>query len=420
MNAELHLTNTLSRKKEIFRSGEEGKVRLFTCGPSTYRRAHLGNYRTFLYEDVLQRYLEYLGYDVERMMNLTDVEDKAIAEARRQGISLKELTGTVEDQFFKESALLAIRIPEHTVRATTSVDQAARLIKLLMKKGYAYRHGEDVFFDPLKFEGFGKLYGLDMSRWPKKKRRFRKDTYPGQRWNLGDFILWHGGDAGGIHWDTEIGRGRPAWNIQDAAMITKNFGFKVDVACGGVDNLYRHHDYTIAIIEAASGGTFSTYWLHGEHVLVSGAKMSKSRGNIVYLENLMEQGYTPEFVRFFLVYGHYRKPLDLTDEGLERIAGRFGLLKELIRQLTSLNSAEGKESRQAAGIIADVEGGFRERMNDDLDVKGAIDGIQGKLRALMSMKMKGEFSDDHAVKLGRILSRIDTVFQVFGDPSVPS
>ena len=147
--------------------------------------------------------------------------------------------------------------------------------------------------------------------------------------------------------------------------------------------------------------------------------MSKSRGNIVYLENLMEQGYTSEFVRFFLIYEHYRRPLDLTNEGLERIAGRFGSIKELIRQLTSSISAEGQDSRQAARIIDDVEKGFRERMNNDLDVKGAMDSIQGKLRALMSMKMKGEFSNAHAIKLGRALSRIDRVLQVFGDPKIP-
>ena len=179
MNGGLHLTNTLSRKKEPFRSREAGTVKLFTCGPSTYSRAHVGNYRTFLYEDVLQRHLEYLGYHVERMIHFTDVEDKAIDEAQEQGIGLKDLTGPVEDRFFKEVDLLAIKLPEHIPRSSTSVDQAVHLIEILLDKGYAYRHGKDIFFDSLKFEGFGKLYGLDMSRWPEKKRRFRKDTYPG-------------------------------------------------------------------------------------------------------------------------------------------------------------------------------------------------------------------------------------------------
>ena len=178
-------------------------------------------------------------------------------------------------------------IPE-IARSSTSVEQAARLIRILMDKGYAYRHEGDIFYDPLKFEGFGKLFGLDMSRWPKKKRRFRKDTYPGQRWNLGDFILWHGdkGEKDAPSWDTELGRGRPAWNVQDAAMVTKHLGYRIDIACGGADNLYRRHDYTIAVVEGASGRTFSSYWPHGEHVLIDRIKMSKSKGNILYPEGI--------------------------------------------------------------------------------------------------------------------------------------
>jgi len=415
VDAQLRLTNTLSKRKEPFRSRQEGKVRIFTCGPSTYSRAHMGNYRTFLYEDVLQRYLEYLGYRVERMINFTDMEDKAIAVARERGISLKELTGPVEDQFFKEADLLAIKLPETIPRASTSVDQAVHLIKILLDKGYAYWHEKDVFYDPLKFTGFGKLYGLDMSRWPKKKRRFRKDTYPGQRWNLGDFILWHGGDTKGVYWDTEIGRGRPAWNVQDAAMITKGLGYKIDIACGGIDNLFRHHDYTLAVIESVSEEPFSRYWLHGEHVLVNGSKMSKSRGNIVYLENLLEKGYAPPWIRFFLIYQHYREKLDLTDENLERTVGKLVSVKEMIRQLTSVESQGGHPSRPALELIQHMEEAFRERMGDDLDVKGAFEGIREILSRLVSLKMEGRFADGDAEKLRRTLEKIDTVFQAIED-----
>ena len=414
MDAELYLTNTLSRRKELFKSREEGKVKLFTCGPSTYSRAHVGNYRTFLYEDVLQRYMEYLGYQVERMINFTDVEDKAIAEAQDQGVSLKELTGPVEDRFFKEADLLSIKLPGYIPRASTSVDQAVQLIKILLDKGYAYRHEKDIFYNPLKFEGFGKLYGLDMSRWPKKKRRFHKDTYPGQRWNLGDFILWHGGETNGVYWDTEIGRGRPAWNIQDAAMITKNFGFMIDIACGGIDNLFRHHDYTLAIIESVSEEPFCPYWLHGEHVLVDGTKMSKSRGNIVYLENLLEKGYPPEYIRFCLIYGHYREPLDLTEENLEKIAGKLVSFKEMVRRLTAESSDKEETSRESQGLIKGVEQTFKQRMNEDLDVKGAFDGVRENLSRLMSIKSKGEFSAGDAGTLRQAMGKIDRVFHVLG------
>jgi len=229
---------------------------MYTCGPSTYQRAHVGNYRTFLFEDILQRYLEYLGYKVKRLITLTDVEDKAIAQAKKENLTIEELTRKNEAVFFQDFKLLKIKPPDCAVRASSAVDQAARLIAQLLEKGYAYwytyRGEKNACFDPLKFSGFGKLAHLDMSKWPKKKRRFHKDTYPGTPWNLGDFILWHGCKQDDVCYDTQIGSGRPAWNIQDAAIVTKHLGFTIDVACGGIDNLVRHHDYTLAIEALAS------------------------------------------------------------------------------------------------------------------------------------------------------------------------
>ena len=183
-------------------------------------------------------------------------------------------------------------MPERIPRSSTSVEQAVYLIRKLLEKGCAYRHKGDIFFDPLKFEGFGKLFRLDMSKWPKTRKRFKQDTYPGRRWNLGDFILWHGCRKGDkVCWDTEIGRGRPSWNIQDPAMISETMGYSLDIFCGGIDNLYRHHDYNIAVMESVSGKELSRYWLHGQHVLVGGKKMSKSLHNIVYPEDLLAQGF---------------------------------------------------------------------------------------------------------------------------------
>ena len=187
----LTLYNTLTRKKEEFKPREKGKVKIFTCGPSLYQRPHLGNYRTFLYEDILVRYLEYLGYDVERVLNFTDIEDKAVKVAEAEGMDIAELTERVANTFYEEAELLRIKPPTHNPRSSTSVDQAVFLIKELLKNEIAYWHDGDVFFDPLKFPEFGRLFGLDMSRWPKEKKRFKKDTYPGMRWNMGDFVLWH-------------------------------------------------------------------------------------------------------------------------------------------------------------------------------------------------------------------------------------
>ena len=253
----LRIFNTLTRKIEEFKPLEDQKIKMYTCGPSTYQRPHIGNYRTFLFEDVLQRYFEYLGYRVKRLITLTDVEDKALAQARKENLSLEQLTQRNEETFLRDLELLKMKAPEYTVRASTSVDQSAKLVRTLTEKGYAYWHmyngAKNVYYDPLKFDGFGKLAHLDMTKWPKKKRRFHKDTYPGTPWNRGDFILWHGCQRDESEcWNTEIGRGRPAWNIQDAAIVTKHLGFTIDVACGGIDNVVRHHDYTIAVAEGVS------------------------------------------------------------------------------------------------------------------------------------------------------------------------
>jgi cysteinyl-tRNA synthetase len=411
----LRLRNTLTRREEPFRAMEAGRVKLFTCGPSTYRPPHVGNHRTFLYEDVLNRYLEFLGYRVDRLINQTDVEDKAIAEAREKGVSLGELTRPVEEQFLRETRLLGMAVPDRPPKSSGAVRQAVRLIQELMERGYAYRHEGDVFFDPLKFEGFGKLFGLDMSRWPKKRRRFRKDTYPGRRWNLGDFILWHAyreSRDGPVYWDTEIGRGRPAWNIQDPAIITRDLGYRIDIACGGVDNLYRHHDYTIAVIEALSGETFSRYWLHGEHVLVDNAKMSKSKGNIVHLQDLLDRGYEPAHVRFCLLARHYREPLNLTAGLLERSRGQVDGLRGMIE---ALKKAAGEAPSSGAGKGRRDETllkGFQERMDDDLDLAGAWEVTVRRVRKMTEDKEADRLDPVEAARAIRSLEKIDGVLGV--------
>jgi cysteinyl-tRNA synthetase len=407
----LSVFNTLTGKKEPFKPADDMKVKMYTCGPSTYQRAHIGNYRTFLYEDVFQRYLEYLGYRVTRLITLTDVEDKAIAEARKQRLSMEELTSRNEAVFFQDFELLRVKMPDYAVRASTVVEQAAELIKTLMEKGYAYLYmhkgAENAYFDPLKFEGFGKLAQLDMSKWPRKKRRFHLDTYPGTPWNRGDFILWHGCKKGeSVCWDTEIGRGRPAWNIQDAAMVTKHLGFSIDVACGGIDNLVRHHDYTLAVAEAVSGEPFSRYWLHGGHLLVDGKKMSKSKGNVYYPDDLLAKGYRREHVRFFLIYGGYREKLNFTFEKLAETSRKLDTLKSMVQNLQKAKAADssGKAKKLADGVVS----GFERNMNDDLNVKAAFDSVYEAVDCLKQEKIGVE--DANAVVSG--LRRVDSVLQV--------
>ncbi|GLI34387.1 class I tRNA ligase family protein [Desulforhabdus amnigena] len=411
----LKLYNTMARKKEVFEPRNDRVVKMFTCGPSIYGRPHVGNYRSFLWEDVLQRYLGFLGYRVERVLNFTDVEDKAIAEAEKTRMTIEDLTAANAEQFFADARDLRIELPNHIPRSSTSVDQAVKLIQILLGKGYAYWYGKDVFFDPLKFNGFGKLFRLDMSRWPKEKKRFKKDTYPGRRWNLGDFILWHGYKPGDkVYWDTGIGKGRPSWNIQDPAMITETLGYTVDISCGGIDNLYRHHDYNIAVIEAVSGEEFSRYWIHGEHLLVDGKKMSKSVGNIIYPQDLMKEGYSARSIRFYLLYGHHREPLNLTKKIFEKTTQKLVLLNGLVEKLSSGDSGGSRARKTDSSVEALIDRlipDFERNMNDDLNIKGAFDATFENLSQLVSLKVDGKVTGKQCEKIRKELIRIDKVFQ---------
>ncbi len=382
---------------------------MYTCGPSTYQPAHIGNYRTFLYEDILQRYLEYLGYKVTRLMTLTDVEDKAIFQAKKEHLTIEQLTQKNEAALFKDFELLHIKKPDYSVRASQAVDQAAALVANLVKSGYAYWYNHqgvrNAYFDPLKFDGFGKLSRLDMSKWPKRRRRYHKDTYPGTPWNMGDFVIWHGCGLEHVCYKTPIGSGRPAWNIQDPAIVTKYLGFSIDVACGGIDNLVRHHDYNIAISESASGKQFARYWLHGGQLFMDGKKMSKSLGNVVYVGDVVAQGFSGTQLRFYLIYGGYRDKLDFTFEKLadasKRLEALRGMIASLQKSQRPLNGCRGDS------YVGRLTTQFEAHMNNDLDVKGAIDtlieavtGIHRKLGTRPMEEIENIVSD---------LRRIDTV-----------
>lgn len=412
----LKLHNSMSRTLETFRPRVKGRVKVFTCGPSTYRRPHVGNYRTFLYEDVLVRYLEFSGYQVERVINFTDVEDKMLAEAVREGRRPQEIASEVAECFFEECRLLKIKLPAKIARASESVPQAVELIQRLLAKGLAYWHEGNVFFDPLKFKGFGKLFRLDMSTWPKTKVRFKHDTYHGQRWNRGDFILWHGCKEGDISsWETAIGCGRPSWNIQDPAMITEHLGYQVDINCGGIDNIYRHHDYNIAILESLSGKTYANYYLHGAHLFVDGKPMSKSRGNIRYPEDVLVGGLEPHHLRHFLIAAaHYRRRLNLTDGKLKASMARLDALRALIAGLLSPQSKDsGKRPRAAEPGLEEAIGRlgaeFRRHMDEDLAVGAATEALARSLRAI-----RDGFAPLPASAARRLKKELAAIDQVLG------
>ena len=400
----MRLFNSLGKRIEQFQPVDENVVNMFTCGPSIYQRAHIGNFRTFLFEDVLVRYLEYSGYTVSRGMNFTDIEDKAIKEAGEKKMTVKELTGKNIEEFLGEMSLLRMKIPEYLPRASEAVEGAVEIIERLLDRKIAYRHGGNIYFDPLKFPGFGEIYGLDLAKWPAKKRRFHRDTYPGMQWNLGDFILWHGWREGdSVCWDTRIGKGRPSWNVQDPSMINKHFQETLSIYCGGVDNLFRHHDYTRAILESFRPYPMAKVWLHCHHLHVNGQKMSKSKGNILYTDTLLGQGYDASEIRFFLIYGRYRERLNYSDENM-------GSAAEKLREFRKVVNAIERRADPKAGLDGElarrIEGIFSGRMDDDLDVKGAFDGLYGALAEV------GDLKPAEASAIVKALREIDGVLGV--------
>ena len=286
------------------------------------------------------------------------------------------------------------------------------MISKLVDNGYAYNYtyeGEkSVYFNPLKFKGFGKLAHLDMSKWPKKKRRFHKDTYPGTPWNLGDFVLWHGCKQDDVCYQTPIGRGRPAWNIQDAAIVTKHLGFTVDVACGGVDNLVRHHDYTLAVAEAVSGKPFARYWLHGGHLFVEGKKMSKSKGNVYYPSDLSAKGVSGGQLRFFLIYGRpYREKLNFTFEKLAKTSQRLDSFKSMVADLQKIKLSNLNENEKE--LTSKITVDFEKNLNNNLDVKSAFDSLYETIRKLYERRQLLGAKDEKNLFNG--LRKVDNVLQ---------
>ncbi|MBN1497027.1 MAG: class I tRNA ligase family protein [Spirochaetes bacterium] len=407
----LMLYNTMTRRKEAFVPRDPSAATIFTCGPSIYQRPHIGNYRTFMYEDILQKYLEYRGYKVDRAMPLTDIEDKTILEAVKKGEHIDIITGSVEKIFLEEAKKLKIRLPKKTARSSACVDSAVRLIERLIDTGHAYWHNGDVFFDPLTHKGFGRLYGLDMKQWPRRKARFRRDTYRGNRWNRGDFILWHGYREGDIStWGTRIGKGRPSWNIQDPSIIIRHLGGEIDINCGGIDNIYRHHDYNIAIMESYTGRAFANYYMHGEHLIVNGKPMSKSRGNIVYPEDIFRRKFAAPELRFYLFYTHYRSRLNYTPDRFKKSSALIADFRSIAHELTGYPGKGKSRNPEIASHITALRREFDDAMDDDLDAGTAFDAMYRILKKLIGLK--NGFTAADTKSLSSTLKNIDEVFGV--------
>jgi len=339
-------------------------------------------------------------------MNFTDIEDKAISEAAKKKIPVNRLTEKNIREFMREMKLLNMKSPDYLPRASEHVDAAVALILKLIEQRIAYWHKGNVYYDPLKFPEFGQLYGLDMSRWPHNKKRFHKDTYPGLQWNKGDFILWHGcKDGDTYYWDSEIGKGRPSWNIQDPSMISQIFQETLSIYCGGIDNLYRHHDYTKAILESVRPYPMAKFWLHCNHLYVNGQKMSKSKGNVIYSDTLLKQDYSMAEIRFFLMYGHYREKLHFSDRLMSLTAKKLRTFRKIVKAITK-KAAKNPAPVDTIGKI--LRKTFIGHMDNDLHVRDTFNG----LFEIVACINVNELNSAEAAGIIKTLKNIDDVLKV--------
>jgi cysteinyl-tRNA synthetase len=406
--------NTLSRRKEEFVPLKEGQVGIYTCGPTVYDYAHIGNYRAYIFEDLLRRYLKYKGFQVTQVMNITDVDDKSIAGARRTGLSLEEYTGQYKKAFFEDLDALRIQRAEHYPEATKHIDEMVALVQKLQERGVVYEAEGSLYYRISSFQEYGKLSHMKLNEL-KCGHRISADEY--EKEQVSDFALWKGWEEedGDVFWETPLGKGRPGWHIECSAMSMKYLGQTFDIHTGGVDNIFPHHENEIAQSEAATSKPFVRYWLHNEHLIVEGQKMSKSLGNQYTLRDLLKKGHDLVAIRYLLMSTHYRQQLNFTFNGLEGATNALRRIQDFLNNI-SLASSE-KDNPKLDGILGEGRQGFEGHMDDDLNISGALGSLFTMIGRANKLMAEEGLSPADAQKLKELMARFDQVLEVM-EPSV--
>jgi cysteinyl-tRNA synthetase len=406
----LALYDTLRRERVAFEPLEPGRVRMYTCGPTVHDFAHIGNLRTFLFEDQLRRVLEARGYRVTQVMNLTDVDDKIIKKAREAGETIADYTRRYTEAFFEDLATLRVERAEHYPTATGHIQEMVALIKRLEAGGHTYRTDDgSIWFRIASFDGYGKLSRIDLSGM-RDGARVESDEYDKE--DPKDFALWKAARPGEEAWDTELGRGRPGWHIECSAMSMAYLGESFDLHTGGVDNIFPHHENEIAQSEAATGRPFARVWLHAEHLIVDGQKMAKSLGNFFTLRDLLERGFAPRAIRYLLLSVHYRQQLNFTFAGLEQAAASIERLSDFVRRLEDLPPGAGDPDPRLGERSEEARAAFAAALDDDLNTSRALGVVFEWVRDVNRALDAGRASAADRAGLQAVLDAFDAVYDV--------
>jgi len=411
----IRLFNTYSRSLEEFRPLDPAarEVKMYTCGPTVYSHAHIGNFRAYLFEDLLQRHLESRDFKVHRVMNITDVDDKTIRGSREAGVPLAEFTAPFKQAFFEDLDALRIKRADSFPEATDP-DQVRKMIEMigtLMERGLAYQaEDKSIYYRINKFPDYGKLAHFDLEEL-RSTGRVKSDEY--EKEHIGDFALWTAWDEadGAVRWESPWGPGRPGWHIECSAMATQLLGEQLDIHCGGVDNIFPHHEAEIAQTEGCTGKKFVRYWLHCAHLMVEGQKMAKSLGNFYTLRDVIAKGYRGREVRYALMRVHYRAPLNFTWEGMEEARQALGRVEDWVRRLKE------NVQRPTSNVQRPMtEGsGFQDALDDDLNISGALGVLFETIRETNRRMDGGEMGAEEAKGWLEWWDRVDRVLAISGE-----
>jgi cysteinyl-tRNA synthetase len=408
----MKIYNTLTRTVEKFEPLQPGKVSMYTCGPTVYDFAHIGNFRAYLWEDLLRRAFEYHGFEVTQVMNITDIEDKIIARMAAENRGLDDVVQPYIAAFFEDLHTLRIQRAHQYPRATEHIEEMIELACELQQRGMTYESQGSLYFRIGAFETYGRLSNLD-NRQILSGARVDSDEYAKD--DARDFVLWKASKPGEPSWDAPFGPGRPGWHLECSAMNMKYLGKTFDLHTGGVDNIFPHHENEIAQSEGATGQPYVHYWMHVAHLMVEGEKMAKSKGNFYTLRELLEQGHDPRAIRLLLLSTHYRTPLNFTTAGVAQSTSEIQRLDDLAARLEREPAVEGNNQAFEAAVGEALQE-FGDSLADDLNISGAVGAVFRIVREAHVAMNRGELPSGSREVLQDALKRFDTVLDVLDRP----